>query len=145
MEEKLELVTHVHKDASMGAYTIRTLSDKLKDKDNKIKGFLEDIEKKYKEFSDKTKDILVENKINPEEDGFITKMMSSMGISKEVKDDNSDSAIADMVIQGISMGSIEMEKKVAAYKDQTDKEYLNIAKDFLKFQQKTISDLKKFL
>jgi len=68
-----------------------------------------------------------------------------MGISKEVKDDNSDSAIADMVIQGISMGSIEMEKKIAAYKDQIDKEYLSIARDFLKFQQKTINDLKKFL
>jgi len=145
MQEKLELITHVHKDAAMGYYTVKTLSEKLKDKDNKIKGFLEDIQKKYKEFSDKTKDILVENKISPEEDGFITKMMSSMGISKEVKDDNSDSAIADMVIQGISMGSIEMEKKIAAYKDQIDKEYLSIARDFLKFQQKTINDLKKFL
>ena len=88
MQEKLELIIHVHKDAAMGYYTVKTLSEKLKDKDNKIKGFLEDIEKKYKEFSDKTKDILVENKISPEEDGFITKMMSSMGISKEVKVDN---------------------------------------------------------
>lgn len=145
MQEKLELIIHVHKDAAMGYYTVKTLSEKLKDKDNKIKGFLEDIEEKYKEFSDKTKDILERNKINPEEEGFITKMMSSMGISKEVKVDNSDSAMADMVIQGISMGSIEMEKKINAYKDQIDKEYLNIAKDFLKFQQKTINDLKKFL
>lgn len=145
MEEKLELITHVHKDASMGAYTMKTLCNKLKDKDNKIKSFLEDIEKRYKEFSDKTKEILIENDINPEEEGFITKMMSSMGIGKEVKDDNSDSAIADMVIQGISMGSIEMEKKIEAYKDQLEKEHLNIAKDFFKFQQKAINDLKKFL
>ncbi len=72
-------------------------------------------------------------------------MMSSMGIKKEVKADNSDSAISDMLIQGISMGVIEMEKKIKAYSDNCEKEYVNLAKDFLKFQQKAINELKKYL
>ncbi len=43
MDEKLELVVHIHKDASMGAYTTKTLMDDLKDKDNKIKSYVEEI------------------------------------------------------------------------------------------------------
>ena len=145
MDEKLELVVHIHKDASMGAYTTKTLMEDLKDKDNKIKGYVEEIHKKYQEFADESKNILIDNGVNPEEDGLITKMMSSMGIKKEVKADNSDSSISDMLIQGISMGSIEMEKKVKAYSDKAEKEYVKLAKNFLKFQEKTIDELKKYL
>ena len=71
--------------------------------------------------------------------------MSTMGIKKEVKSDNSDAAIADMLIKGISMGSIEMEKKVKDYRDCVDKEQLQLAEDFLKFQQQTIERLKEYL
>lgn len=145
MNERLELVVYIHKDASMGAYTTKSLIDDLKDKDNKIKGYIEEIHKQYQEFSEKSKNILIDNEINPEEEGFVSKMMSSMGIKKEVKDDNSDSAISDMLIQGISMGVIEMEKKIKAYSDECEKEYVKLAKDFLKFQQKAIDELKKYL
>ena len=145
MDEKMELVIHIHKDASMGYYIMGILIDKLKDKDNKIKSYIEDIRGEYKKFSLKSKKILVMHKINPEEEGFINKMMSSMGVSMEVNNDNSDSAIADMVIQGISKGSIEMKKKIEAYKDQVSNEYLKLAKEFLKFQEKSIDELKKYL
>ncbi len=145
MEEKLELVVHIHKDAAMGVYTTKTLMDKLKDKDNKIKSYVEEIHKKYEEYVEKSKSILLDHDIHPEEDGMVSKMMASMGISKEVKDDNSDSAISDLLIQGISMGVIEMEKKLKSYSDECDKEYIKLAKDFMKFQEKTIDELKKYL
>ena len=143
--EKFELVEQIYKDAEMGSYTTTKLIEKLREKDNKIKGYLDEILEKYNDFSEKAKDILESNDINLPEQGFIAKMMSSMGISKEVMTDNSDSAISDMLIQGISMGSIEMEKKVKAYKDKVDKASLTLAKEFLHFQQKTIEELKKYL
>ena len=76
---------------------------------------------------------------------FFAKMGSTMGIIKEVKTDNSDSSIADMVIQGVSMGSIETEKKLKAYEKDIEKEYKDLAERFLKFQQKSIDKLKKYL
>jgi len=72
-------------------------------------------------------------------------MMAGMGIDKEVKNDNSDASIADMLIQGISMGSIDTEKKIKSYDKDVDKEQLSFAKDFLKFQEKAIDQLKKYL
>lgn len=145
MKEEYELIEHVYKDAEMGAYTVKKLLDNLREKDNKIKGYAEEILKKYEEFAHEAKSELKENKVPPMEEGVIAKMMSSMGISKEVKEDNSDSAIADLLIQGISMGSIEMEKKISAYQDQVDKNHLKLAKKFLKFQEKTVDELKKYL
>ncbi len=145
MKEEYKLIEYIYKDAEMGVYTINKLLDHLKEKDNKIKGYAEEILKKYEEFAHEAKGELKENKIPPMEEGIITKMMSSMGISKEVKEDNSDSAIADLLIQGISMGSIEMEKKISVYQDQVDKEHLKLAKKFLKFQEKTIAELKEYL
>jgi len=145
MKDDYKLIEDIYKDASMGVYTMNKLLDSLKDKDNKIKNYAEEILKKYEEFVVRANDELKENNLPPIEEGFITKMMSAMGISKEVKSDNSDSAIADLLIKGISMGSIEMEKKISLYKDSVEKEYLKLAKDFLKFQEKTIDELKKYL
>lgn len=145
MKEEFELVEHIHKDASMAVYTLEKLLKNLQERDNKIKGFVEEILQKYEEYVKVSKEELEKNNIVPTEEGIIAKMMSSMGISKEVKEDNSDASIADMLIKGISMGSIEMEKKIKDYDKEVDKNYLKLAKDFLKFQEKTISELKKYL
>lgn len=145
MDEKYELLEHVYKDASMASYSTKKLIEKLKDRDNKIKGYLEEILEKYEDFENDAKELLKDSNIAPVDESSFKKMMSAMGISKEVREDNSDSAIADMLIQGISMGSIEMEKKVKAYHDQVDKEHMKLAKAFLKFQEKTIDHLKKYL
>ena len=72
-------------------------------------------------------------------------MGAKMGIKKEVLHDNSDASIADMLIKGISMGTIDMEKKIENYKENVDKENLKLAKDFYQFQQENIEELKKHL
>ena len=145
MNEKYELLEHIHKDASMATYTLTKLIETLKEKDNKIKGKVEDILKEYEKYETKVKAELDKHHIKPTVEWNMAKMMSSIGIKKEVKSDNSDSAIADMLIKGISMGSIEMEKKVKDYRDRVDKEQLQLAEDFLKFQQQTIERLKEYL
>ncbi len=145
MQEKYEILEHIHNDSSMAIHSIEKLIEKLKDKDNKIKGYIEDVLEKYREFEEKSREILEENDKEISEPSFMAKMGSSMGISKEVNADNSDSAIADLLIEGISMGSIEMEKKLKEYDKDLDKEHKKLAKEFLKFQEKTIDHLKEYL
>ncbi len=145
MNEEQELMKHIHKDASMAAYSITKLLDDLKKKDNKIKKYLQEILKEYEKYAEITNNELENNCATPIEEGSMAKMMASMGIKKEVMADNSDAAMADMMIKGISMGTIEMEKKINDYKDVVSKDQLKIAKDFLKFQQETIEKLKEYL
>jgi len=143
--EEFELLKHINQDAGMASYTIENLLKDLKEKDNKIKEISEDILKEYQHFFKKTKEILNDNGISIDEKNLVDKMGAKMGIKMNVMDDNSDSSIADMLIKGISMGSIDMEKKIKDYKDSVDNESLKIAKDFLKFQTNSIDKLKTYL
>ena len=99
----------------------------------------------YQQFEEEARVLLKEGNKEPSDPSLMSKMSSSMGISKEVNDDNSDSAMADMLIQGISMGSIEIEKKLKEYEKDIDKEHKKLARKYLKFQEKTIENLKEYL
>ena len=145
MNEKLELYKHIYQDAEMSCYTLKKLQKDLKDKDNKIKGILEDIYKEYEVYKKKSKNFIKKNKGSIEKNSLMSKMMANMGIKKEVISDNSDSSMADLLIQGVSMGSINMEKKISDYKDALNDEDLAFANEFLSFQQFTIDKLKKYL
>lgn len=145
MNENSELVLHIYKDAEMSAYTLTRLLKDLKDKDNKIKKTLEDILKEYEEWKSNTKKYLKKHNAEISENGMMAKMMAGMGIDKEVNADNSDSAIADMIIKGISTGTVDMEKKIKQYNDEANDKKLELAEDFLKFQKKAIDILKVYL
>lgn len=145
MDENLELMEYVYKDANMATITLEELLRDLEGKDNKIKPVVEDILKGYERYLEDAKVQLLAHGADLEDEGFMSKMGAEMGVKKEVKADNSDASIADMLIKGISMGSIDMEKKIGTYEESADKEHLKIAKRFLKFQEENIKALKKFL
>ena len=145
MNENFELLEHIYKDSEMACFTLSDLLDKLKEKDNKIKGTVEDILHEYEGFLEICKKELESHDIKLESTSKMAKKGASMGIKKEVRNDNSDSSMADMLIQGIAMGSIDMEKKIKNYDEEVDKSNLKLAKDFLKFQEKSIEKLKKYL
>lgn len=145
MNENIELYKHIYQDSEMAKYTLTKLLEELKDKDNKIKGTVEDILKEYEHYYKESKSYLEDHDSTLEENGLMAKMGASMGIKKEVKYDNSDSSVAEVLIQGISMGSIDMEKKISTYNKEVDKEQMKFAKKFLEFQQDAITGLKKYL
>ena len=139
MDESLEIVNHIYKDSEMAISTLTKLSNTLEKKDNKIKDTVEDIIKGYERYFKDAKKILNKNNCKKEKNGIVSKVMANMGIDKEVKDDNSDSAMADMLIKGVSMGSIDLEKKLKKYKDkEIDDKVLELANDFKDFQDDII-------
>lgn len=145
MEEHIELLKQIYEDSEMACFTIQDLTIKLKEKDNKIKKVLEDILVDYMSYKEKAKNELKENGEIINTKSILSKMMASMGIKKEVIIDNSDSKIAEMLIKGISMGSLNTERFLKSYKHDCDKKHLKLGKDFLKFQEKAIEQLKEYL
>ena len=145
MKENHELILHIYQDAEMACFTISKLLTDLKEKDNKIKKTVESVLKEYEEWKRKTKKYLKESNAEISENGMMAKMMAGMSIKKEVNSDNSDSAIADLLIQGVQMGTLSMEKKLKQYEGDADRHEISLAKDFLKFQEKTINVFKEYL
>ncbi len=143
--ENQELLQYIYETVEMGKYSTTELTKELHGKDNKIKDILDDILKDYEHFYEKSKKLLNKNKIEEKEIGMMAKMGASMSMKKEVLSDNSDASIADMLIKGLTMGSLEMSKKIDQYEKKADSKILDLAKDVHKFQEKKIEELKKFL
>lgn len=145
MNENMELLNFVYENAEMGVHTLNNLSDILRKKDNKIKGLIEDELKEYNNFLKESEKLLKKNKLEPKKTNLMAKFSSKMGIAMETMKDNSDPAIASMVIEGLTMGIVEMETKIESYKKIVDKKILKLSNKFLKFQEEEIEKLKTFM
>ena len=64
---------------------------------------------------------------------------------KDTLKDNSDSAIADMLINGLTMGEIEMTKMFSCFDENVDRDIKKLIRDFKDFQTNAIDKLKKYL
>ncbi len=145
MDENIEMLEYIYQTSSMGASSMTDLINALHNKDNKIKKILEEQLKCYEKYTKESKKILEKRKVKPKDIGIMVKTMSKIEINKEIIKDNSDAAIADLLIQGFTMGNLEMEKKINNYENKIDKKILNIAKELLKFGENNINKMKSYL
>ena len=145
MNENNELLTYIYQVASMGVTSTTTLINTIKNTNNKIKKIVEDELKEYESFLKESKKLLKKNKIVPKDKCFMVEIMSKMGIKMEMLKDNSDTSIAEMLIQGFTMGVVEMEHKIDRYKENADRSIIKLAKRLLKYQQESIEILKPYL
>ena len=144
MEQEYTLYKFIIKNSNMAIYSLNKLVEELNDKDNKIIVTVLSVINGYNYYYDNAKKELENNNIKYKENK-LTKIPVLMGIKKEVANDNSDSSIADMLIQGINMGILDMEKKISKYKDLVSKKEFKLAKKFLNYQNKVVDEYKKYL
>lgn len=145
MNENLELMEYLYQNSEMGVHTLTTLLKELNDKENKIKKLIEEQLKEYEKFQKESEKIIKKHKLEPKETSIMDKMGSNMGIKKEVKCDNSDASIAHMVIEGVTMGLVEIESKIKNYKAEVDNDILKLAEEYKSALDKQIKDLKEYL
>lgn len=145
MNENIELLTHIYKNAQMGEYTTTTLINRIKNKENKIKPILEKEIKKYEDFVKRSKKILKSHDSVPKGGNSMAKISSTIGVTMETLKDNSDSALAQMLIEGMTMGVVSTATKISQYIKVADRKVIKLAKDFQKFQEEEIELLKAYM
>lgn len=145
MNENLELLQYIYQSSEMGVLSLTNLLKELNDKENKLKKIISDELTIYENYFKESKKGLKKNKVKIKSNSLMTKVMSKQGIKKEVSEDNSDASIAHMLIQGLTMGVVDIETEIKNYGDIVDREIKKLATDYLKFQQDEIEKLKKYL
>ena len=145
MNENKELLEYIYKSSSMGVESLTNLLKELNDKENKLKDLISDELSSYEKMMKTSKNLLKKNKGEIKENNIITKIMSKQGIKKEVKDDNSDASVAHMLIEGFTMGVVDIESKIKNLKNKVDKKIIKLAEEYLEFQQNEIEKLKEYL
>ena len=145
MNENNELLLYIYENADMGVKSTTTLIRTINGKDNKIKKVLEGELKGYENFLKKSEKLLKKYKVEKKTKGIMADMGSFMGIKMEMLKDNSDARVADMLTKGFTMGNIDITKKIDMYKDDAEKEILDLAKELLEFGKANIEYLKPYL
>ena len=145
MDENLEMLEYIVKNSEMGVYSFNKLIKMLSDKENKIRKVVEGILKGYENYYKESKKLIKKYTDEIKENGTMAKMSASMMMKMDVMKDNSDANIAHILTQGLTMGVVDITSKIDKFKGDADKKIINMAKDYLKFQQESIDFLKDYL
>lgn len=145
MKDKNELLEYIYQTTDLGKKGLIHLLQALENKDNKIKKDIERQLEGYEKLHKETKELLKDNKVKPKDKGAFIELINKMGVNMNVMMDNSDTKVAEIIIQGLTMGIVEMEKKIKAYEDEVEKDIIKLAKKVLKYQEKCLDEMKEYL
>lgn len=140
-----ELLTYLQENVEMGLEALETLDKNLESTDNKIKSNVSKALDAYKEFKRKTGILLDDSEIKPRKNNLLSILMVKMGSKTEFMRDNSDTKIADTLIQGYNMGIIDITKKLNKYKGEVSRDVVKLAEDYRSMMKTGIKDVKGFL
>lgn len=140
--ENINALDEINKGACMGMDAISFVLDKIEDESfkNVVKkqyddyhSIEEDIEKIYHKYDDG----------KPHETNIVNKAMTWSGINMKTMMDNSNSKIAELLLQGTNMGIIEGRKILNEKK--LNREVRDIISKYVRMQEESVEILKKYL
>ena len=142
MEENLNVLDELNKGATMGMDAIHFVLDKVEDE--AFKQTLEIEYAKYEDVSKRANEIYAKySDKEPHETGTMNKIMTWYGIEMKTLTDQSNSKIAELLLQGTNMGIIEGRKLLN--NKETNQEIHDLLEEFVTMQSDSIEQLKKFL
>lgn len=135
------LLNELYKNTTMGADALIDLMDKAQDP--KMRSEMTRELEKYREYSNRAAALLGERGLKPEEPGMMAKAGSKIGMAFNTMLDTTTSHIAEMMINGATMGIINIEKQLNS--GEPSKEARELAEEVLKFEKSTADHLARFL
>ena len=138
----MELLQFIYQNTKMGEDNLRALLPKVKD--TNLKSHLHKQLTGYSSLNNKAEEEIYKRSGSPKENGTIAKLSSKMGVTMNTMIDNTPSHIAEMMIQGSTMGIVDMTKRMGQFKD-TDHKTKALADEVLHFEQENIERLKSYL
>ena len=144
MEEKnLKILKEIHKATKMGMDSISFVAEKLDD--NKLKDNLSFQYTQYGQVMDRVNKLYENYGEIPEDKNVMNTIMGWTGVQMNTLSDKSPSHIAEMMIEGTTMGIIEGRKLMNNEATQASKDVRDLLNNFVTFQENNVEQLKKFL
>lgn len=142
MDGNIELLNYIYQNSEMGKDTLTQLIKMTTDENfkNNLQSQLNEYNSIFNEADEKLKS----NNKDSKSIGTLTKVSTYISINFNTLINKTPSHMAEMLIQGSTMGIIDITKKIKEYKSQ-DQTILGLANKLLQFEQKNIDELKNFL
>ena len=142
MDSNAEMLNCIYQNAKMGTDSIHTLLPKVEE--TNLRNELLYQQQQYDEYVQKAQDLAHQYSTQVEEEGPFTKMMSTAGIHANTILDHSPAKVAEMMIQGSTMGIIDMTKQLKGAETACP-QVKQLGNELLSFEQHALEKMKAFL
>lgn len=136
-----QLYQEVYRGCKMGGDSIVNLLPKVTDEG--LRSELTAQLERYEEFASRAREQLFDMDKTPKEENPLTKLSAKMGVAMNTMIDATSSHIAQMIIEGCSMGITELLKVIHAYGEKDEAEKL--AREVVSFEESCSENMKKYL
>ena len=139
-----EMLEQLYKNVKMGSDSIIKLMPKASD--SQFKTDLTEQLNGYEQFASRARNMLHEAGCEPKNENPITKMWASLGMTMNTLTDSSDSHLAQMVVEGSTMGVTDTIKVLREFENtDVSEDALSLARDIIKFEEKNIENMKSHI
>lgn len=135
------LYQEIYKGCKMGAESIVNLLPKVND--DALRTELTAQLERYEEFSSRARGELFDMDKSPKEESAVTRLSAKLGVMMNTMIDNTSSHIAQMIIQGCSMGITDLLKAVNSYGEKDDAD--SLAREVIAFEESCTENMKRYL
>lgn len=142
MIHEIELLNLIHQNADMGRDSTKHIIKLSNDVEflHTLNSHLDEYEQTY----DSSGRLLQKLNVQPEDASTMTKTMAHISSTMKSLVAPSTSKLAEMIIDGSTMGVTNLSKQISAYCGK-NQEVLEIAKKQLLVEEKNIEEMKKYL
>ena len=137
-----ELLGEVYKSVTMGSDSITTLMSKTTDAS--MRSDLTTQLEGYQNFATATKTKMYEKNFKVKEASVFAKVPAEVSMNVTAMMDNSNTKIAEMMINGSTMGVIGLTRKIRETAGASE-DCVRIATDVVKFEENNITKMKTYL
>ncbi|MBQ7335249.1 MAG: hypothetical protein IJW92_02095 [Clostridia bacterium] len=138
------LLQAIYKNVKMASDSILNLMPKVQDE--RLKSDMTVQLSTYEAFASRAAKLLADEGVKPEEEGTITKMSAKWGSMLNTMRDSTSSHLAEMMVEGATMGVNDMLKQIRESENTTASESaLRLARDVCAYEEKTVEDMKNYL
>ena len=142
MDNSIRLLEFIYKNAKMGSTSIEDLIDV--NEDLRFRDELVHEKETYDAFVKKVIKVMNDMGKEVKDLSYFSELQSYLMIKMETIKDKSVEHLAGMMMQGSTMGIVQITKKIRDYKD-SDKRVVALAKELLEIEEQNFYELKKYL
>ena len=137
-----DLLEEVYRATQMGLEGIRAVTPKIED--TQLKKEIRREEAVYQKFVSRAEEMLAAKGAIPQTHDGVKKAMLWGSVQMNTLMDSSSEHMAELLINGTTMGIVDMTKKIGELGD-SDAGARRLAEDFINFEEKSVEQLKKYL
>ena len=138
------LLGELYKEMKMGADSLTDILSRVKDGDLRTE-LTRQIEE-YAAFAKTASDRLYDCGIKPQEEGIMARMSAKLGMAMNTMTDSTTSHLAQMVIEGDTMGITELTRLVREHENTACSEAtLALVRDAIRFLEDAVERTKEYL